>query len=95
MTILKAATLFALLFSAAKGIHIQGNRFYDDRTGQVVVLQGFSHSGTEFACINGYGIFDGPTDDNSISVMKNQWNANVVRIPLNEDCWLGINGVQQ
>lgn len=45
--------------------------------------------------MGGYGIFDGPTDDNSINVMKTQWNANVVRIPLNEDCWLGINGVQQ
>lgn len=22
-----------------------------------------------------------------------EWKINVVRIPLNEDCWLGINGV--
>ena len=21
------------------------------------------------------------------------WNINAVRVPLNEDCWLGINGV--
>ena len=73
-------------------IHVEGNRLVDDQTKKTVVLQGFSHSGTEFACAGGYGIFDGPNDDASIQVMK-QWNVNAVRIPLNEHCWLGINGV--
>src|SRR5206468_3450784 len=50
-----------------------------------------NRSGTEFACIQGWGIFDGPSDDASIDAIKG-WNANIVRVPLNEDCWLGING---
>jgi hypothetical protein len=66
--------------------------FYDDKTNQPVVLQGVSRSGTEFACVGGYGIFDGPNDDASIEAMK-AWKINTVRVPLNEHCWLGINGV--
>ncbi|HZU88322.1 MAG TPA: cellulase family glycosylhydrolase [Stellaceae bacterium] len=39
-----------------------------------------------------FGIFDGPVDRASIRALKG-WHANAVRISLNEDCWLGINGV--
>ncbi len=63
-----------------------------DEAGNIVLLHGVSHSGTEFACVGGYGIFDGSVDNASIVAMHS-WNINVVRIPLNEDCWLGINGV--
>ncbi len=38
------------------------------------------------------GIFDGPSDEASVAAIRS-WNANIVRIPINEDCWLGINGV--
>ncbi len=55
-------------------------------------LRGVNRSGTEFMCVQKRGIFDGPADDESIQAIKN-WRANVVRVPLNEDCWLGINGV--
>src|SRR5206468_62890 len=43
----------------------------------------------------GWGIFDGPNgtnDDASIPPMK-ALGMNGVNIGLNEDCWLGINGV--
>jgi aryl-phospho-beta-D-glucosidase BglC (GH1 family) len=40
----------------------------------------------------GWGIFDGPTDLPSAQAIAS-WHANAVRVPLNEDCWLGINGV--
>ncbi len=79
--------IFSLLISKIISIHVSGNKLIDDSSSREVVLQGFSHSGTEFMCIQGYGIFDGPNDDNMIQAMKN-WNANTVRIPLNEDCWL-------
>jgi aryl-phospho-beta-D-glucosidase BglC (GH1 family) len=36
-------------------------------------------------------VFDGPTDAASIQAIVS-WHANAVRIPLNEDCWLAING---
>ncbi|MER6421080.1 cellulase family glycosylhydrolase [Streptomyces sp. NPDC001137] len=54
-------------------------------------LRGVNRSGTEFMCVQNRGIFDGPADNASIQAIKN-WRANVVRVPLNEDCWLGING---
>jgi endoglucanase len=40
----------------------------------------------------GHSIFDGPTGAASIAAMK-AWHINSVRLPLNEDCWLGINGL--
>jgi hypothetical protein len=43
-------------------------------------------------CIGSPQIFDGPSDANSITVLQS-WAINIVRLPLNEDCWLGINGV--
>lgn len=38
-------------------------------------------------------MFDGPHNSTLIDGFK-EWNSNAVRIPLNEDCWLGINGVK-
>ena len=37
-------------------------------------------------------IFDGPNDAASVAAIKS-WRTNAVRIPMNEDCWLGINGI--
>ena len=56
------------------------------------VLHAVNKSGTEYACAQGWGFFDGATDDTAIAVMAG-WGINAVRVPLNEDCWLGINGV--
>lgn len=55
-------------------------------------LRGVNRSGTEFMCVQNRGIFDGPSDAASVQAIKN-WKTNAVRVPLNEDCWLGINGV--
>jgi hypothetical protein len=68
-----------------------GNKIVDEH-GTQVLLHGVNRSGSEFACVGGYGFFDGPVDAASIASMKG-WNINAVRVPLNEDCWLGINGV--
>ncbi len=73
------------------GLHTQGNTLVTGY-GQQIVLHGVNRSGTEYACVGRWGIFDGPSDQTSITAMK-AWNVNVVRVPLNEDCWLGINGV--
>jgi len=40
----------------------------------------------------GGAVFDGPSDQASIDALKS-WKVNIVRIPINEDCWLGINGL--
>jgi hypothetical protein len=60
--------------------------------GQQIQLRGVNRDGTEYACVQGWGIFDGPSDAASVAAIKS-WHVNVVRIQLNEDCWLGINGV--
>jgi aryl-phospho-beta-D-glucosidase BglC (GH1 family) len=71
------------------GLHVMGNVLVDN--GKTVRLLGVDRSGTEYTCIQGNGIFDGPVDQNAINVILS-WHANAVRVPLNEDCWLSING---
>jgi endoglucanase len=72
-------------------VYVQGGQLVD---GNNVVIHpvGATRAGSEYACVQGWGMFDGPTDDASIAAMVS-WNVQIVRIPLNEDCWLGINGV--
>jgi endoglucanase len=66
---------------------VAGNHLVD-RRGDRVVLHGVNRSGTEYACVQGWGIFDGPNDQASVTAMK-RWGINAVRVPLNEACWLG------
>jgi hypothetical protein len=77
--------------AAISGLHVVGNQIRNG-AGQPVRLLGVNRSGTEYACVQGWGIFDGPSDAASLQPIV-AWRANTVRVPLNEDCWLGINGV--
>lgn len=72
-------------------VRIVGDRLVDAR-GQPVRLLGVNRSGAEYACAQGLGFFAGPTDARAIADMT-RWRINAVRVPLNEDCWLGINGM--
>ena len=85
------ATAVAAAGPAMTGLHVSGNQFVNG-AGQTVRLLGVNRSGMEFACIQGWGIFDGPSDAASVAAIAS-WGGNTVRIPVNEDCWLGINGV--
>ena len=76
--------------AATLSVRVQGNKLVD-QTGKPIRLLGVNFSGTEYACAEGWGIFDGPTDANAIAAIAS-WKANAVRVPLNEHCWLGING---
>jgi len=76
---------------ALRGITVSGNQLLNG-DGQPVRLIGVNRSGTEYACIRGWGTFDGPADTPSIEVIRS-WHANVVRVGVNEDCWLRTNGV--
>src|ERR1700722_7842441 len=69
----------------APQLHVSGNKLVN-ASGQQVVLHGVDRSGTEYACVQGNGIFDGPNDQASITAMKN-WGVTAVRVPLNEACW--------
>ena len=82
----------AVTSSPALSVAVQGNSLVDG-SGAPLRLIGVNYSGTEYACVQGYGVFDGPSDLASVQAMAT-WHVNTVRVPLNEDCWLGINGVK-
>jgi endoglucanase len=69
----------------APQLHVSGNELVN-ASGAQVVLHGVDRSGTEYACVQGNGIFDGPNDQASITAMKT-WGVTAVRVPLNEACW--------
>jgi endoglucanase len=80
--------------SVPLSIAIDGNHFISG-TGQTIRLLGVDRPGTEYACEEGWAYSDG--DDAADAAAADaaaiaSWQANAVRIPLNEDCWLGING---
>jgi hypothetical protein len=77
----------------APALHVDGTKIVGD-DGKQIQLNGVNRSGTEYACVQGWGIFDGPSTAKSIEPMR-EWHVHAVRIPLNEDCWLGINGVDE
>ena len=84
--------------SGELGISVSGNHLIN-QDGDTVTLDGVNRSGTEYQCAQGStngeigsAIFSGPSDASSIAAMKT-WGINAVRVPLNEDCWLGINGI--
>src|SRR5450755_2259313 len=63
------------------GLHVERNRLVDH--GVTVRLLGVNHSGTEYACVKGTGIFEGPQGD-ALTTSIVAWHANTVRVPLNE-----------
>jgi hypothetical protein len=71
-------------------VGVSGHHLVDEG-GHRIRLLGVNRSGTEYRCEQGYGIFEGPTDTSSIEAIKG-WDANAVRVPLNESCWLGTDG---
>jgi endoglucanase len=80
--------------SVPLSIAIDGNHFVNG-TGQTIRLLGVDRPGTEYACEEGWGDSDG--DDTADAAAADaaaiaSWDATAVRVPLNEDCWLGING---
>jgi endoglucanase len=82
--------------SAGLAIHVSGSQLVD-ATNAPIVLRGADVSGTEFVCAQNdsddpYG--GAPLAATSTFEAMRAWNINVIRLPLNEDCWLDINGVE-
>jgi endoglucanase len=80
------ATEVAPATGSAPQLHVSGNKLVD-ANGNTVVLHGVDRSGTEYECVQGNGIFDGPNDQASITAIKSWGPVNAVRVPLNEACW--------
>ncbi|MEV8565184.1 cellulase family glycosylhydrolase [Streptomyces sp. NPDC051322] len=76
----------------APAVHVKGNKFVDAK-GRTIRLLGADRMGQEYQCLSTDQVFDGPIDANSIKRMRS-WGLNTIRLPLNEDCWLGINGTR-
>jgi endoglucanase len=71
-------------------VAVHGNHFVNG-SGQTIRLLGVNHASFEYACEQGWGYNDGHMDATDAAAIAS-WHATAVRVPLNEDCWLGING---
>ena len=80
---------------AAPAIKVAGNHIVIASTGRAVQLHGVNRPGPEYAAAEGWGIWDGATNDNASVAAIKAWNVNVVRVPLNEDSWFGINNTNK
>ena len=74
----------------ALSIAISGNHFVNGE-GQTIRLLGVNAPSTEYACDQGWGYSSQPLTAPTAQAIAS-WHADAVRVPLNEDCWLGLNG---
>lgn len=80
----------SLDLAGVRGLRVEGNGLVDSG-GLPFRLLGVNRSGSEYMCIQDRGFFEGPSDDASVKAIR-RWGANAVRVPMNEGCWLAING---
>src|ERR1700738_3233389 len=96
----RTANVEARPAAARSGLHVAGTQLVDAAENPVL-LHGVDISGTEFSCAQGgtaasrgWSVFGGQPEDTAGTIAAMQkWHINAVRVPLNEDCWLGINGI--
>src|SRR5665213_2495142 len=87
----------AVLFNSAPAppsqlsIRVSGYQLVNNQ-GVATRLLGVDAGGTEYSCINAPNYNTWPPLNASEAAAMATWKINAVRIPLNEDCWLGING---
>ncbi len=79
--------------SAAAEPVVRDGALVDARTGDPWVPQGPSWSGFESACAQGWGYSGldplGEDAEAQQAALIASWGADTVRLPLNQDCWLG------
>ena len=75
---------------------VRGNGIFDALTAKRFVPHGVNFPGYEYARQQGWGYgAEGtePDDVASTVAAMASWKINTVRLPLNQDCWLGLNGL--
>ncbi len=84
--------------AAAPRLRVAGNHLLDARTGLTFVPRGVNWPSFEYACRDGYGYSNvasatGVGPDAGDAALMARWHVNTVRVPLNQDCWLGEDGL--
>jgi endoglucanase len=102
-TVVLVAALALLALPATAGaapqLKVQGNHLVDTRGGgQTFVPRGVNWPSFEYACSDGYGYSNAASADKvgpdaAGAALIASWHINTVRIPLNQDCWLGDDGL--
>ena len=83
-------------------VAVRGNQLIDG-DGLPIQLRGVNGYNAVSPCINNYGPIDGPPALDTPATVPDSaaaatvaplkdWGINAVRLQLNEDCWLGVNG---
>lgn len=75
---------------------VRGNEIVDAATSAVFVPHGVDFPGYEYACQQGWAYGEAgtePDEAGSTVAAMAAWKINTVRLPLNEDCWLGRHGL--
>jgi endoglucanase len=67
-----------------------GNRLVDTRTDTTWVPHGANWPSFEYACSQGWG-YSQDDDTNAAAAAMVTWGINIVRVPLNSNCWLGLD----
>lgn len=86
------------ILSGAPQPQVVENRLVDARNGRDFVPRGVNWSSFEYACAQGWGLSSldtavGSTDpEDAQAAAIASWGADTVRLPLNQDCWLGSRG---
>ena len=73
---------------------VSGNTILDTRTGEPWVPHAVNWPSFEYACQQGWGYTQGGATDDAAAAMVS-WGINAVRLPLNEQCWLGAEGAPE
>ena len=68
---------------------VDGARLLDARSGEVWIPHGVNWPGFEYACVQGWS----PSYSAHEAAAIASWGIDLVRLPLNQDCWLGTDGV--
>jgi endoglucanase len=74
----------------APAVRVSGDRIVT-ASGAPFEVRGVTRQDTLVACLQGR-VFSDPDGTASVALLAS-WRVNTVRLLLNEDCWLGINGV--
>ncbi|MEO6115856.1 MAG: cell wall-binding repeat-containing protein [Pseudolysinimonas sp.] len=70
---------------------VSGTSIVNSRTGTALTVHAVNWPSFEYACQQGWGNSADGTTAAAANAMAS-WGINAVRIPLNQDCWLGVDG---